>query len=287
MTIDASPLSVAFIERNPSSAARVIESLSTDDATALLDLLPVHACTKALGRMTPFSAAQSLSLVNVDRASLILQAMMFLDATSILRVINDESRTAILEALPIDLVKDFKKSLSHPPESVGAWMNQRTSPLPHTYLVKDALKYARQKRRPEGDELFLTDDGGRLVGVIRISQLVQYDGKTVLGDLAKLDPPTVSNRSTLSSVLNLPHWDNHAIIAVTGRKGNFLGTLSRNLVLQGISQSRRQSTGSNPNTLLSHLANGCFVSFVGLISLVFASVNLQNQKANSESKNGK
>jgi|GEM_PF-676472 len=279
---DASPLSVAFIERYPSAAARVLENLEIDDATALINVLPGNAIALALGRMTPFIAAQFLIQIDVDRAAYILQTMMFLDAASILRVIKDDNREIILDALPKDLVRDFKISLNHPPASVGAWMDQRISPLPLSHTVSEALKYAKQKKRPEGDELFVVDDAGRFIGVIRISQLIQNDGKAVLRDLVQTDPPTISNRATLSSVLNLPDWDDHTILAVVGRKGNFLGTLSRNLVRRGIVAAGQHSVGLASNSILSHLLSGCFITFVGLLGLIFQSAEMRNSRSESE-----
>ncbi|MCC3305080.1 magnesium transporter MgtE N-terminal domain-containing protein [Sneathiella sp. HT1-7] len=272
---NAPPLSVAFIERNPSAAARVLENLSTDDASALINVLPGYASALALGRMTPFAAAQCVIQLETDRVVLILRTMSFLDAASVLRIMNDENRSAVLDALPEDLARDFKKSLRHPRDSVGAWMNQRISPLPQSRTVADALKYAKRKTRPEGDELFIVDDAHRFVGVIRISRLIQNDSKAVLKDLIKTGAPTISNRATLASIIDSPFWDDHAGLAVVGRKGNFLGTLSHSLARQGIVAAQRNSPGVKSDSILTHLIGGCFVAFVGLLGLILNSAKIQ------------
>lgn len=281
---NALPLSVAFIERNPNAAARVLENLSTDDATALINVLPGYASALALGRMTPFAAAQCVIQLNTDRIALILRTMSFLDAASILRVMSDENRNAVLEALPEDLARDFKKSLSHPRGSVGAWMDQRISPLPQSRTVAEALKYAKQKSRPEGDEIFVVDEAHRFVGVVRISRLVQNDSKAVLQDLIKIGTPTVSNRATLASVIDSPLWDEHASLAVVGRKGNFLGTLSHRLARQGIVAAHRHSAGVKSESLLAHLIGGCFIAFVGLLGLILNSADIQGPKTDLEAR---
>ena len=79
----ASPLSVAFIERNPSAAARILENLAIDDAAALISVLPGYASASALGRMTPFAAAQCMAQLDTDQVAHLLRTMMFLDAASI------------------------------------------------------------------------------------------------------------------------------------------------------------------------------------------------------------
>jgi len=95
----ASPLSVAFIERHPSAAARILENLAIDDAAALISVLPGYASASALGRMTPFAAAQCMAQLDTDQVTHLLRTMMFLDAASILRVMSVENRDAVMEAL--------------------------------------------------------------------------------------------------------------------------------------------------------------------------------------------
>ncbi|MZR30656.1 magnesium transporter [Sneathiella litorea] len=279
---NAPPLSVAFIERNPSTAARVLENLATEDAAALIGVLPGYASALALSRMTPFASAQCLLQLEVGRIALILRNMSFLDAASILRMVNDENRTSIMDALPEDMARAFKKSLYHPRNSVGAWMDQRISPLPQSHTVADALKYAKRKKRPEGDELFIVDDAGRFVGAIRISSLIQTDSKAVLQDLVTKKTPTLSNRATLASVIDLPLWDDYENLAVVGRKGNFLGTLSRRLARQGIAAAQRHSGSLRSDSIPTHLISGCFVAFVGLFELLLHSVDIRVAKTNQE-----
>ncbi len=271
---DVSPLSIAFIERRPDAAARVLENLEVDDAAALIDALPARISGLALGRMMPFAAAQCLALLDPDRAAHVLRAMLFLEAAGILRILDEDVRDTVMKAMPKDLSRDFKKSLSHPRDSVGAWMDQRISPLPHTRTVTDALKYAKRKRRPEGDELFVVDDARRYLGVVKISELVQYDGKAILKNIIKKDAPTISNRASLASVIGAIHWDNHRSLAVVGRKGNFLGILTLGQARGGLAAARRRPVNLTANSVLTHLLTGFFVTLVGLLGLILHSADI-------------
>ncbi len=279
---EASPLSVAYIERRPDAAAQVLENLPADDAAALIDVLPGRISGLALGGMSPMGAAHCLSLLDPDRAANALRAMMFQDAASVVRVMDDKTRGAVMEALPSDLARDFEKSLNHPRDSVGAWMDQRNSPLPHTRTVADALKYAKRKRRPNGDEVFVVDGARRYVGVARISELVQSDAKAVLKDVIISDAPALSNRATLASVVNSPEWDKFTQLAVTGRKGNFLGTLSRAQARVGLASARRRPVNLTPNSVLTHLLASFFVAFVGLLGLILHAADIQPNSSPGE-----
>ncbi len=264
----ASPLSVAFIEKSPDSAAQILENLPVDNAAALIEVLPARVAALAIGEMTPLSGANCLLPLSPERAGDVLRVMQFQDAASVLRMMDDERRDGLLDALPATLTRDFRKSLSHPRDSVGAWMDQRNSPLAESRTVADALKYARRKRRPAGDEVFVVDSSRRFVGVARISELVQRDGGAVLTDIVHRDTPTLSDRATLASVVNSPDWDGHGLLPVVGRKGNFAGTLSRAQARAGLAAVRRRSSGVRPSSVLTHLLNSYFVAAVGLLGLV-------------------
>lgn len=273
---DASPLSVAFIERSPDSAAQILENLPAEDAAALIAVLPPDVGGLAIGQMSPLNGAQCLMQLVPTQAGAVVRAMRFQDAASVLRMMDGTARDAMLEVLPASLTRAFLKSLSHPRDSVGAWMDQRNSPLAQTRTVADALKYARRKRRPAGDEVFVVDGGRRYAGLARISELVQQDADVVLGEVAQRDTPTLSDRATLASVVNSPDWDSFTQLPVVGRKGNFLGTLSRAQARVGLMAVRRRPAGLAPNSVLTHLLTGYFVAFVGLLGLILHSADIRS-----------
>jgi Mg/Co/Ni transporter MgtE len=256
-----SALSVAFIEKSPDSAAQILENLPAANAAALIEVLPTEVAALALGEMSALSGANSLMLLAPDRAGEILRAMQFQDAASVLRMM-------VLGVLPATLTRDFRKSLSHPRDSVGAWMDQRNSPLAQTRTVADALKYAKRKNRPAGDEVFVVDSARRYVGMVRISELVQNDGDAVLKDVVRPGVPTLSDRATLASVVNSADWDGNFQLPVIGRKGNFLGTVTRAQVRAGLASVRRRPMKLAANSVLAHLLTSYFVAFTGLIGLV-------------------
>lgn len=264
----ASALSVAFIEKSPDSAAQILENLPAANAAALIEVLPTDVAALALGEMSALSGANSLVLLAADRAGEILRAMQFQDAASVLRMMDDGGRDALLGVLPATLTRDFRKSLSHPRDSVGAWMDQRNSPLAQTRTVADALKYAKRKNRPAGDEVFVVDSARRYVGMVRISELVQNDGDAVLKDVVRPGVPTLSDRATLASVVNSADWDGNFQLPVIGRKGNFLGTVTRAQVRAGLASVRRRPMKLAANSVLAHLLTSYFVAFTGLIGLV-------------------
>jgi len=281
---DTPKLSIAFIETRPDKAAVVLEGMDVEDAVALIDILPGRIAGKALGHMTPLAAAHCIELMEPTRAALVIRSMNFQDAASILRITAEEKRSALMQALPSNLACDFGKSLSYPMESVGAWMNQATSPLVQTRSVAEALKYARQKRRPPGDELFITDSAQRYVGIVRISELLKFDGKTTLKEVADTAASTFSSRSSLASISQDEAWDRYASLAVVGRKHNFLGILTRAQMRNGIRARRRAPSRDRQNSILAHLAGAFSLNLVTMFSLLLQSHSVGNSGRNSHDR---
>ncbi|MCR4301457.1 MAG: hypothetical protein NUV51_07585, partial [Sulfuricaulis sp.] len=62
-------LSLAFAEAHPGDAARVLEHLSTHDATAFLKLLPTRLGAPVLRHMLPTSAAHCLEQLDDEAAA--------------------------------------------------------------------------------------------------------------------------------------------------------------------------------------------------------------------------
>lgn len=281
---DTPKLSIAFIETRPDNAAVVLEGMDAEDAVALIDILPGRIAGMALGHMTPLAAAHCIELLEPTRAALVIRSMNFQDAASVLRITAEDKRSALMQVLPSNLARDFSKSLSYPKESVGAWMNQATSPLVQTRSVAEALKYARQKRRPPGDELFVTDSAQRYVGIVRISELLKVDGKTTLKEVADTAASTFSSRSSLASISQDEAWDRYASLAVVGRKQNFLGVLSRAQMRDGILARRRVPFRDRQNSILAHMIGAFSITLVAMFSLLLQSHSVGNPGGNNRER---
>lgn len=265
---ESARLSIAFIETKPQSAARTLEALNPNDAAALIEALPARTAAIALGEMSPWSAARCLDGISPERCASIIQKMMFQDAAALMRMATDVMRDAIYDALPTATARSFQRSLAFPLNTVGANMDKLAPSMALDRTVSDAIKYGRQKKRPVGDQLFITDDTHGYIGVVRISELLRHDGKSSLGNVVDTSIEPLIARSTLAAVEKNPQWESHSLLPVVGRKGNFLGTLSRRGLVAANRQLTIEPEGYVENALLSHLVNGYAVSIYGMIKFL-------------------
>ncbi len=268
-------LSIAYIESKPERAARTLESLHAEDAAALMATVPVRIAAMALARMNVWSGARCIEHIPVERAAGIIEQMPFLDAAALLRMASDGNREAIFEALAVKLARAFRNSLAFPPGTVGAQMDKLAPSMEATRTVADALKYARQKRRPKGDIVFLTDAERNYMGIIRISELVRHDGKVPLSDIMEADVLPLLARSSLSAIESVPAWDRQSVLPVVGRKGNFLGALSRADLAAAKDTVNAGDRGSGGATIIHQLVTCYAVTVYGLLKLILQPGNPQ------------
>ena len=89
--------------------------------------------------------------------------MMFQDAAALMRMVTGTCRNGIYEALPSSTTRSFQRSLAFPLNTVGANMDKLAPLMALDRTVSDAIKYGRQKKRPVGDQLFVTDGNGKAI----------------------------------------------------------------------------------------------------------------------------
>ncbi|MEX0695160.1 MAG: hypothetical protein WD075_12000 [Rhodospirillales bacterium] len=268
---ETSLLTIAYIEGKPERAAKTLETLNVLDAAALIASLPMRTAALAVGRMSPWNAAQCIETIAADRAAGIIEQMLFQDAAAILRLASPACRENLFKDLPSGLSKAFENSLAFPRGTVGAHMNRLSPSMEATRTVADALKYARQKRRHKGEYLFITDGGRIYLGLVRISELLRHDGKVVLGDIMEKGVSPFLARASLTSIENAAQWDSHRVLPVVGRKGNFLGALSRKDWADARAEAYATAQPYENHTILQNMTVSYAVVLSALLKLVLRS----------------
>ena len=106
------------------------------------------------------------------------------------------------------------------------------------------------------------------MGVVRIFELLRNDGKSTLEKVVDTSIEPLLARSTLSAVELDAQWENHSLLPVVGRKGNFLGTLSRRGLIAASRQLAIEPEAYVENALLPHMINGHAVTINGLVKML-------------------
>lgn len=264
----APSLTLAFLERQPDSAARALGDLDPADAAAFLETVPARISAPVVSVMAPWAAARLAELLSTEQAAGLLRTMAYQDAASVLRLIGQERFDAILAALPKGLAKSFRNSLSYPKGTVGAWMDHGVPSFPAESIVADGLKYVKQRRNKVGNHIFVVEDTGQFAGAVSVGDLLRSAAKTALAEIADRKVSPLSNRALLASVASAPAWDEYPMLPVIGRRGNVLGGLTRKNLRRGLSEDRSAETRLATSTLWAHLLAAYLLTGAGLFRLL-------------------
>lgn len=156
-------VAAAIAAHEPSTLYRIFESLSPAIFSQIVPNLPEDLVIKTISRITPVRAA------------------------GILRVVEDELKQRLLNALDHQLKADVDLLLSCPPETAGAIMDPRVIFLRRSQRVSEALARLREERHHRRYVrwqriLLVVDDNGRLEGIVAIQDLALADPNDSVGD---------------------------------------------------------------------------------------------------------
>lgn len=271
---ETSPLTLAYLESRPASAAKVLEDLDAGDAAAFLGDVPARLAAPVVAEMVPWSAAGCLELLSPDTAAATLRNMPYQTGTSILRLIPKDRFDAILESLPQRLARDFRRSLGYPRGTVGAWMDHTVPTFSEGDSVADGIRYAKRRRGRIDSHIFVVGERGRFAGAVSVSDLLRHDPKTPLSQILDRDVRALSNRAMLAAVSNQPDWDSYPMLPVVGRRNNVLGALGRKTLRRGLVEDHRIRAAFPSGTVVMHL----FVAYFHVCSEMLRLVSEPDQR---------
>jgi magnesium transporter len=263
----STPLTIAYIEKRPLSAARALDTMDPGDAAAFLETIPTRFAARALSRMGTSPASSLLIRMNATGAAAALKELGYQDAAAILRLTPAEARPALLDELPEKLRRDFEASLSFPEDTVGANMTTAIMTLSSNHTIADALAQIRRSPRMDADTVFVIDDSRMLAGAVTAAQLLRYPENSALGGLMDTNAVSLSARARLSSVTDLEAWDECSFLPVISRQKQVIGALSRRTMRQA-AEYRPPRDGVERTSIVVSLAEAYFASAVALSQLL-------------------
>ncbi len=182
---------VAVIESlQPADQADLVEELSEPDQLALISQLPPADSADVLEEMVDQDAAALAQRLPVNDLAGILDEMEADEAADVLGDLPPERVAATLRKMaePQDVIP----LLQYPDDTAGGLMTPAIVTLRRGWRAQRALEELRRKE-PDADSafyLYVTDDAGRLLGVVGLRDLVVALPETTVE--AMMDPAVIS-----------------------------------------------------------------------------------------------
>jgi magnesium transporter len=182
---DFGQLRKILVEFPAPDIAEILADLSADDKAVLLRILPHDL------------AADVFEYLSVENQEQLIHALGNEQVANILNELSPDDRTALLEELPAVATQKFLNLLSpekrkiaadllgYPKDSIGRRMTPEYIAIQHNWNVGEVLAALRKKGRDREslNQLYVIDEKGRLVDVVRLRNLVVNDLETPVSEI--------------------------------------------------------------------------------------------------------
>ena len=180
-------LADAALRQYPAEAALNLEQMRAREAATMLERLdPAHAAD-VLRRVRADRATDIVSLLQEPAATRIIRALEPSLAAGMIARMDDDERTARLQALDGPLSRELSELLAYPPGVAGSIMDPRARSFRPETLTREALSQLRSSRHRVTD-VFVVDDQSRLIGVVPVQDLALSETGARLEDVMSPAP---------------------------------------------------------------------------------------------------
>jgi magnesium transporter len=218
-------LSEEFINGHPQHAARILEGLQIEENTPFLEKLPWSMVARVIRFFDPFTAAKCLENMAPDSSSRAICDLPSEIASVFLRMMDDQKRDAIFEALPNELRARLKLLLRYPEGTAGALMCTSIFVVPDDITVGETLKRLRTYRGELSSYIFAVNRQQILAGYIDPHELLRAAPGEEVVSIMRPVQWRLSPRSKRQAVLNHPGWRELSSLPVVDEKGILLGCM--------------------------------------------------------------
>jgi Mg/Co/Ni transporter MgtE len=279
-----SPLTLAYLEQAPASAAKALQEMGIAEAAAFLGTVPARLAAPVVNNMIPAMSARCLERLACAKSAAILRNLAHHDATTLLRLVRVEMRNTMLAELPTLMAKRLNRSLQHSLNSVGAWTDPDVPLLSPEHTVDDALRYLRDTR--SASHIFLESaSNGRFLGAISLHDLLSNERVAPLGQLPIHEITPLSSRAALATVALHAAWDDYLVLPVVGRRHNILGGLSRTALRRGVQEQHATQNGAS--SVLGHVVAALLLTGAGLMRVTIQASSFRTGNLDRSGSHGR
>ena len=218
-------LTLGYFQAHPVEAARHLESLGPQAASALLDVLPGDEIANVLEHCLPVSTAKILEEFPPGLSADVLSAMNATSAIGVLRQFEEATRFDILERLDNAIGSTLRRALRYSPNTAGSLADPQVFTLPPDIPVEEAISRIRTYGQKAMYYIYVIDRDGKLEGVLTLRQLLIDTSGHSVGTLMEQQIITLSAEANLEEILKHPEWSRFHTLPVVDRWGTFFGAL--------------------------------------------------------------
>jgi len=220
---------IFFNALGAAETARTISRISPEDQIQLFTLLAPADAAELIEDISDVQAADLIEELPPEMAAAILEELDSDHVVDVLGEIDDERAEAILGEMDQEDAEEARQFLEYPRDSAGGIMVSEFLAYPWNMRVSDILKDLQKNRETYAEYnvqyLYVTRDGDRLAGVLRMHDMLFAARDALIRDLMIRDPLKVAVDTPLEKLRDF--FEEHRLfgVPVVDAGGQMLGVV--------------------------------------------------------------
>jgi CBS domain-containing protein/sporulation protein YlmC with PRC-barrel domain len=222
-------------ELHPADVAGILGELASSERAAFFRSLDTETAAGALGELPPKLQVSLLETVPPERAADILEEMPADVAADVVGDLPAEQAREVLEQMEREERADVSALLVHPEETAGGLMTTDFVARPETYTVEQAIAAIRSAASADAEVLhyvYVTDENGRLAGVVTLKDMLVADPGARLSDVMRRDPVAVRTDASADETVDVVAKYHFAALPVVDDARRLVGIVTMDDVLR-------------------------------------------------------
>ena len=215
-------------ELHPADLATIIDQLAPRDRAGVLASLDDEAAADAIEEMEPGTQVEVLEDLEPARAADILEEMSPDDAADLVADLSESARDEILALMEREEAAEVRELLGYPEDTAGGIMTTEFVAVPATLTAAETIDRLRELE-PDAETIYyvyVTDDEGRLVGVLSLRDLIVAPPDTAISEVMIREPVAVGALADQDEVAEVVAHYNLLAVPVVDDDGRLAGIVT-------------------------------------------------------------
>jgi magnesium transporter len=241
---DKAGVQAFFGPSSPAEMSRAISTLDKSTKLSLFELLGPETSAEIITNIFDMGQTRIMEEMPTDKASPILQEMTPDTQTHVIRTLGEKKAESILQEVKPARAEEIRQLALYPENTAGGLMITEFLSYPGHLLVKDVLDDLRAYGESYSDYdiqyAYVVSEEGRLVGVLRLRDLLMSQRNKPLTEIMVKDPLKVEVDTTLQGLRNF--FQQHAFLGVpvADKEGNLVGIVRSATVREAANKRTNQ-----------------------------------------------
>lgn len=223
---------VAFVrETPPGEMARAVARLEPEKRSAMCDVLRPDTAAFVVEELSDDLAADVLEKLEPAKAADIVEALPSDSRADLLGELSQRDAEAILAAMKAEEAEQVRELQAYDEDTAGGLMVTEYLSYPQTTPIDDILsdlrRHADRYHGYDVQYLYVTDAESRLIGVLRLRDLVMTPGRKTASEVMIPEPLAIADTAELDELEDF--FDSHRFFAVpvVDGAGRLVGVVRR------------------------------------------------------------